>query len=193
MELIRFNLFDNSGTYRDYLLGRHDSAGPLLRTWDSMRLPVGHPSFVDVGGAGPQTCQGALIRSRTLSGICNDTRNPLMGSTGMLFARNVEFETTFPDEGLTPETKARHNGRINLMTPDPQVVSRKLFTRAARTPADTAGCANGFGTPGDVSTVRCDYKKAPFFNVLAAFWIQFMTHDWFSHLDEGRNASTTYM
>ena len=35
---------------------------------------------------------------------------------------------------------------------------------------------------------RCDYKPASFFNVLAAFWIQFMTHDWFSHLDEGRNA-----
>jgi hypothetical protein len=34
---------------------------------------------------------------------------------------------------------------------------------------------------------HCDYKKAPFFNVLAAFWIQFMTHDWFSHLREGHN------
>ena len=32
----------------------------------------------------------------------------------------------------------------------------------------------------------CPYRKAPFFNVLAAFWIQFMTHDWFSHLDEGQ-------
>ncbi len=36
---------------------------------------------------------------------------------------------------------------------------------------------------------NCDYKKAPFFNVLAAFWIQFMTHDWFSHLQEGHNTS----
>jgi hypothetical protein len=32
------------------------------------------------------------------------------------------------------------------------------------------------------------YLKAPFFNVLAAYWIQFMTHDWFSHLEEGHNA-----
>ena len=24
--------------------------------------------------------------------------------------------------------------------------------------------------------------------MLAAFWIQFMTHDWFSHLEEGHNA-----
>ena len=36
---------------------------------------------------------------------------------------------------------------------------------------------------------NCDYKQAPFFNVLAAFWIQFMTHDWFSHLREGHNQS----
>ena len=193
MELIRFNLFDNSGSYRDYVLGRNDSAGPLLQTWASMRLPAGHPNFADVGGNGTQICQGSLIRNRTLTGICNDTRNPLMGSTGTLFARNVEFETTFPDEGLTPETKGRHSGRIAVMTPDPQVISRKLFTRVARTPADTAGCANGFGKPGDASDATCDYQTAPFFNVLAAFWIQFMTHDWFSHLDEGRNASDGYM
>ena len=25
--------------------------------------------------------------------------------------------------------------------------------------------------------------------MLAAFWIQFMTHDWFSHLEEGHNAA----
>src|SRR5262249_30975437 len=42
-------------------------------------------------------------------------------------------------------------------------------------------CKEGFG-------LHCDYKPAPFFNVLAAFWIQFMTHDWFSHLYEGDNS-----
>ena len=47
--------------------------------------------------------------------------------------------------------------------------------------------------PGFSKDANCDYKKAPFFNVLAAFWIQFMTHDWFSHLDEGHNADTEYM
>jgi hypothetical protein len=41
--------------------------------------------------------------------------------------------------------------------------------------------------PGYAPEANCDYKKAPFFNVLAAFWIQFMTHDWFSHLEEGHN------
>src|SRR5262249_19577589 len=29
--------------------------------------------------------------------------------------------------------------------------------------------------------------------VLAAFWIQFMTHDWFSHLEEGHNDGPTNM
>ena len=49
-----------------------------------------------------QECKGDLIRARTLTGICNDIRNPLMGSTGTPFARNVEFETTFPDLGRRP-------------------------------------------------------------------------------------------
>ena len=40
---------------------------------------------------------------------------------------------------------------------------------------------------------NCDYQKAPFFNVLAAYWIQFMTHDWFSHMDDGHNAPGTMM
>ena len=42
----------------------------------------------------------------------------------------------------------------------------------------------------DSTNADCSYKKAPFFNVLAAFWIQFMTHDWFAHLDEARNDQT---
>ena len=58
-----------------------------------------HPNYRDVGGAGEQVCKGDLIRGRTLTGICNDMRNPLMGSTGTLFARNVEFETHLPRSG----------------------------------------------------------------------------------------------
>ena len=62
-------------------------------------------------------CKGALIRARTLTGICNDIRNPLMGSTGMPFCRNVEFEATFPDLEQTTLTKNRHGGRIGLLLP----------------------------------------------------------------------------
>jgi len=184
IELIKFNLFDNNGTYQDYLSGRNGLVGAALKTWPQLRLPQGNPNYVLVGGDGEQVCKGQLIRARTLTGICNDIRNPLMGSTGMPFARNAEFETTFPDLEQTQLTKNRHGGRINLMTPDPQVISRKLFTRAQ---SNSDACNRGFGMANNSPDANCDYKKAPFFNVLAAYWIQFMTHDWFSHMEEGHN------
>jgi hypothetical protein len=185
IELIKFNLFDNNGTYQDYISGRGSVPGGSLKTWPQMRLPQGSPFYAAVGGDGEQVCKGDLIRARTLTGICNDIRNPLMGSTGTPFARNVEFETTFPDLEQNQLTKNRHRGRINLLTPDPQVISRKLFTRMQSNPE---ACNHGFGSPTFSTDANCDYQKAPFFNVLAAYWIQFMTHDWFSHMDEGHNA-----
>ena len=188
VELLRFNLFDSGGTYPDYVRGRGGTAGPVLRTWPEMRLPPEHPSFAAVGGAGEQLCVGELMRHRTLTGICNDLRNPLMGSAGMPFARNVEFEATFPDLGRTDLARNRHGTRLALLRPDPQVISRRLLARAATAP-DT--CRAGRGLPGHSAEARCDYKQAPALNVLAAFWIQFMTHDWFSHLAEGRNSSGT--
>ena len=165
--------------------GRKGVPGPALKFWAELRLPPTHPNYRDVGGAGEQVCRGELIRARTLTGICNDIRNPLMGSTGQLFARNAEFDTLFPDLGRTELTRNRHGDRLALLKPDPQVISRKLFTRAQSNPG---ACNEGYGLPGFSKDANCDYKKAPFFNVLAAFWIQFMTHDWFSHLDEGHNA-----
>ena len=185
IELIKFNLFDNNGTYQDYTSGRGGLTGAAIKTWPQMRLPQGNPYYAAVGGDGEQLCKGDLIRARTLTGICNDIRNPLMGSTGTPFARNVEFETTFPDLEQNQLTKNRHGGRINLLTPDPQVISRKLFTRVQSNPE---ACNGGFGSPAFSTDANCDYQKAPFFNVLAAYWIQFMTHDWFSHMDEGHNA-----
>ncbi len=183
VELIRFNLFDNTGTYAKYA----GPGGTTLKRWDEMRLPPGHPQYRDVGGPAPeQLCRGQLIRGRTLSGICNDIRNPLMGSAGTPFARNVDFENTFPEASRNEEVRRRHGDRLAFLTPDPQVISRKLFTRAQ---SDSLACGDGFGKPGFDKSANCDYKKAPFFNVLAAFWIQFMTHDWFSHMREGRNSS----
>jgi hypothetical protein len=174
IELIKFNLFDNNKTYEAYVTGRNGAAGPVLNTWPEMRLPQSHPDFTAVGGGQAQVCRGELIRFRTLTGMCNDIRNPLMGSTHQLFARNVEFDTTFPDLGLTEITKNRHGDRVGLLKPDPQVISRKLFTRQQPQPDR---CREGYGLPGGAQEAECEYKKAPFFNVLAAFWIQFMTHD----------------
>jgi hypothetical protein len=183
IELIKFNLFDNNKTYRQYVTGRKGVGGPALKFWAELRLPPAHANYREVGGAGEQVCRGDLIRARTLTGICNDIRNPLMGSTGQLFARNAEFDTLFPDLGRTELTRNRHGDRLGLLKPDPQVISRKLFTRAQSNPA---ACNDGYGLPGFSKDAGCDYKKAPFFNVLAAFWIQFMTHDWFSHLADAK-------
>lgn len=184
MELIKFNLFDNSGTYKEYVEGRGGVAGPALKVWDAMRLPKDSPNYGAVGGDGPQVCTGELIRARTLDGTCNDIKNPLMGSAGQPFARNAQFEATFPDLGKNELARNRHGDRLGLLKPDPQVISRILFTRQQSRPDK---CAEGQGLPGYSTDADCDYKKAPFFNVLAAFWIQFMTHDWFSHMEEGHN------
>jgi len=185
IELIKFNLFDNNKTYESYVNGRQGVGGPALKVWPEMRLPAGHPDYAKVGGAGEQICQGDLIRHRTLTGVCNDIRNPLMGSSGQLFARNVEFAVTFPELGRNELAKNRHGDRLALLKPDPQVISRTLLTRAQ---SDPGKCNDGYGLPGYSADANCDYKKAPFFNVLAAFWIQFMTHDWFTHMEEGHNA-----
>src|SRR5206468_564595 len=48
-------------------------------------------------------------------------------------------------------------------------------------------CNDGHGLSDDSALAQCDYQMASHINILAAFWIQFMTHDWFSHLDEGHN------
>ncbi len=181
IELLKFNLFDNY-TFEEYVRGRDAIPGRSLKVWSAMRLATDHPDYQNVGGAGEQLCTGQLIRHRTLTGICNDVRNPLMGSANTLFARNVQFEETFPDLGATELVRNRHGDRMGLLEPDPQVISRVLFTRRQTEPAR---CNAGQGT----TDARCDYIKAPFFNVLAAFWIQFMTHDWFSHLEEGQNAA----
>jgi len=183
IELIKFNLFDNA-TYEQYLKGRDGVGGRALKVWPEMRLRAGHPDHQQVGGGGVQICRGDLIRNRTVTGICNDIKNPAMGSTNQLFARNVQFEETFPRLGRTELIRNRHGNRLGLLRPDPQVISRKLFTREQSAPEK---CNHGLGVPGNGNEAHCDYRTASFFNVLAAFWIQFMTHDWFSHLDEGRN------
>jgi Animal haem peroxidase len=190
MELIRFNLFDNK-TFRTYLLGEANGRdGATVKIWPEMRLPPDDPAFHDlqVDADGNQQCTAKLIRFRTIAGICNDERNPAMGASGQLFGRNVEFESTFPDLEPNEYAKNRHGGRISLFRPDPQVISRKLFTRDQSAMPD---CKQGRGTPG--GNGDCAYNKAPFFNVLAAFWIQFMTHDWFSHLEEARNDQSHVM
>ena len=178
IELLKFNLFDNGGTYQLY------ASGKVANTWAQLRLPKEHPLFAAVGGDGPQRCSGESIRFRTLTGICNDILNPLMGSVDQPFGRNVEFESTFPELAGDEIAKNRHADRLGLLKPDPQLISRKLFTRLQSSPEN---CNDGHGT----TQSNCAYIKANHINVLAAFWIQFITHDWFSHLEEGRNQAAS--
>jgi hypothetical protein len=184
MELIKFNLLDNNGTYESYVKGRDSLPGASLKVWPEMRLLKNDPNYQNVGGDGEQLCKGDLIRFRTLTGFCNDIRNPIMGSTHQLFGRMVEFDSTFPDLGKSELSRNRHSDRLSLLEPDPAVISRKLFTRIQSHPEK---CRAGLGLDGESKEAECDYRKANTFNVLAAFWIQFMTHDWFSHLEEGHN------
>ena len=46
-------------------------------------------------------------------------------------------------------------------------ISRKLFTRDQK---GERNCNQGHGA-SDSADANCPYKKAPFFNVLAAFWM----------------------
>jgi hypothetical protein len=195
MEMLKFNLLDNSGTYEEYVKGRWENdqwiPGPVLKVWPQMRLPRGYRDdekevpnpYEAVGAAGQQLCQGKLIRFRTLTGICNDITNPLMGSTNQPFSRNVEFEavTFLEREQYNQIIANRHGDRLGLLQPDPQLISRMLFTRVRPLSDEcrlrvNASCF----APSDTS----GYKKANTLNALAAFWIQFMIHDWFSHLTE---------
>lgn len=188
MELVRFNLHDPQ-TWRTYIEGRDGEPGPIVKRWPELKLTPTDPGYIHLrlDRDGTQRCNGPLIRHRTPNGICNDIDNPAMGATGQPFARNVPFEETFPDQPRTEPARERHDGRIGLLEPDPQVISRRLMTRRSAPGPDT--CRGGQGLPGNDPAADCDYKKAPFFNVMAAFWIQFMTHDWFSHMNEARNTS----
>src|SRR5215831_17413709 len=209
MEMIKFNLFDNSGTYQKYTEVLRDPAGVFRNPYVEMRVPDQKPAGNDMDDQeyvrliarlkkdglttdpvdGAQQCKRELIRFRDLHGYCNDIDNPLMGSTNQPLARNVQFEAvTFPDleeQKQNPETKNRHAKRLSLLEPNPQLISRTLFSRDQR---ESVNCNEGHGSKNASSV--CPYEKANSFNVLAAFWIQFMTHDWFSHLREGRNAET---
>ncbi len=132
------------------------------RGWDRVGSPLGvltllglrkrlrQRNLYDTGLAEPSDELRANARderftsARTIDGTFNDLDNPLMGSVGARFGRNVPLEHTFPE------------AEPDILEPNPRVVSRELLTRDPFIPATTL-------------------------NVLAAAWLQFEVHDWFSH------------
>jgi hypothetical protein len=135
--------------------------------WDKLPTPLGLLTFIGIrnrlrarnlydSGRGAREwppADDALHRrhrtSRTLDGTYNDHADPLMGSIGSRFGRNVPLDRVYPD----PDEK--------LLSPNPRTVSLELLTRDVFQPATTL-------------------------NVLAAAWIQFEVHDWFSHGENKR-------
>ena len=187
MELIKFNLFDNTGTYKTYVYGaerrgrpsRESLAGDaaaeesirIIRRWAAMRQ---------------QVCKGDLIRGRTLTGICNDILQSPDGLDRNAVRAQCGIRNHFPGSGPNdsheePAWRPAGPADARPASDQPQAVHPGAIE-------SDAACNAGFGLPGNSPDANCDYQKAPFFNVLAAYWIQFMTHDWFSHMEDGHNA-----
>jgi Animal haem peroxidase len=110
-----------------------------LNLYDTGRGPDDRP-------AADETDVGDYRVRRTLGGTFNDLDDPLMGSVGSRFGRNVPLEHTVPE----PDDQ--------LLSPNPRLISDRLLARREFQPATTL-------------------------NLLAAAWIQFEVHDWFSHGD----------
>jgi hypothetical protein len=123
-------------------------------------IPVTNPNGLIGGGNSPLPNPIDLVERRS-DGCYNDLDNPSMGRNSettdasgdaMLhdkshpcarFGRNVPLKFAFPDN-------------VNLMTPNPRLISNELLARD-------------------------EFKPAKILNLLAAAWIQFQTHDWFNH------------
>jgi hypothetical protein len=104
--------------------------------YDTGRGPGDKPSY--------EASHVGDLAARSLNGTYNDLDDPLMGSLGSRFGRNVPLTHTYPEE------------HERLLDPNPRLISRQLLTREGFQPATTL-------------------------NLLAAAWIQFEVHDWFSH------------
>ncbi len=179
MELIRFNLFDNA-TFETYLT-TEDRPDPRA-SGPRCGLPPDDPAYglLGIAADGAQPASGDLIRFRTwTAGICNDIRNPAMGSAGQLFTRNVDFEVDLSRS--RPRSRSRRTATATGSRPGTRPAGDQPPAVHPRYPnANAADCNSSATERRAPTTPNCDYRKAPFFNVLAAFWIQFMTHDWFA-------------
>jgi hypothetical protein len=129
----------------DGRFGWHRLPRPLgVLTLIGLRARLRELNLFDTGLPEARSLEKREASVRTLDGTYNDLEQPLMGSIGSRFGRNVPLEATWPE----PEP--------DILEPNPRVVSRELLTRTELIPAKIV-------------------------NVLAAAWLQFEVHDWFSH------------
>jgi hypothetical protein len=86
--------------------------------YDTGRGPLDRPPFDD-----PDVSRH--LGARMINGTLNDLDDPLMGSLGSRFGRNVPLEHAFPED------------EKRLLEPNPRLVSRRLLTREEFQPATT--------------------------------------------------------
>jgi hypothetical protein len=136
----------------DERFGWHRLPRPLgILALIGLRTRLRERNLYDTGLSRAPEPAGRPTGARTRDGTFNDPQQPLMGSVGSRFGRNIPLEATWPE----PEP--------DILEPNPRVVSRELLTRTELIPATIV-------------------------NVLAAAWLQFEVHDWFSHgKDEPEN------
>jgi hypothetical protein len=91
---------------------------------DTGRGALDTPPFTDPN-------QADYRGARTVDGTYNDLHEPLMGSIGSRFGRNVPLEHSWPEE--PPE----------LLEPNPRLISRDLLTRESFQPATTLNLLAG--------------------------------------------------
>src|SRR5262249_59021091 len=90
--------------------------GLRMRLQSKNLFDTGRSADGNGNGAKPEW-QKRWATARTLDGTFNSLDDPLMGSAGSRFGRNIPPEYTYP------ETMPR------LMEPNPRTVSRELLTR----------------------------------------------------------------
>lgn len=172
-ELLKCNIFDTNGTIDDYNPGNLNAN--TVNKWDALQFSTRVDDLPEIAAkrdsngnilqqdgkpVAREACSDKEKMYRTIDGTCNDPRNPLMGAKLTRFGRNVSFKAA----------------RKYDNDPDPSLIAAELLYRKN---ADSQTLED-----------KKDYRKAPFFNLIAASWIQFMTHDWFSHARKGSNDSS---
>jgi hypothetical protein len=94
-----------------------------------MRLRLQADNLFDTGspdGVAPRRpWNGRYLTARTLDGTYNQPAQPLMGSVGSRFGRNIALAHTFPEEPP------------RVLEPNPRLISRELLTRERFIPAPT--------------------------------------------------------
>ena len=119
---------------------------------NARNLGTSYPPGRLVGFQAPsQIPPPGVTHFRTADGSWNSLVDPKAGAAGTRFLRNVAMEAIRPEIGE------------QLLTPNPREISLKLLSRP-------------LGPDGEPVM-----QEVPFLNLLAAAWIQFMTHDWVSH------------